>query len=328
MRLKSFWIWGIVLVISITACTSTDVIPKQEPKEDPNPPTPGTTPPTTGTPTTSPPSNPPTATRPDFLPKYFDEKPTCLLNKVTIESNAVGKTTKTTNTFAYDTYNRFTEIKSTTEGLAGEAVTSYVYKDSEKKIEVSYKGFEANQNYNAIATLNSDYTINEVLITASGETSKTTYFYNSNGEVIAQKYDSNLKSYEVEYTYGSKGIVKSERKSYVFKNSPALEKEDMVLEWTYGDAASSAYNALALSEPNFPTGYLGKLTSTLPSQSKLNTAAKITNPIVYEYSSNSVTDYKYTNNADNKVIRIDTDTNATSSGIVVNVKTKIDLTYN
>jgi hypothetical protein len=72
---------------------------------------------------------------------------------------------------------------------------------------------------------------------------------------------------------------------------------------------------------------MGKLTSNLPVESKLSTSARISTPIVFEYSSNSVTSYKYTNNADNKVIRIDTDSNANSSGVQVNVKTKIDLEY-
>ena len=244
-----------------------------------------------------------------------------------IETNTVGNITKTTNTYSYDSYNRFTEIKSNTEGVSGTAITSYVYKDSEKKIEVTYKGFEASQNYTAVAVLNADYTIKEITINGSGETSKTSYTYNAAGEVISQKFDSNLKSYEVAYTYGAKGIIKSERKNYVAKSNTAPEKEDMVLEWSYGNASSPAYNSLVLSEPNFPTGYLGKLTSNLPSQSKVSTSAKISTPISYEYSSNSVTDYVYTNNAANKVIKIETNSNAVSSGITVNVKTKIDIEY-
>jgi hypothetical protein len=328
MKLNSFWIWSFALLLSIAACTSTEVVPEKKP--DPvvtNPPNTGTPPITTPPPTTTPPTTTPPVVRPDFLPKNFNEKPSCLLSKVSIEANTVGKITKTTNAYTYDQYNRFTQIKSTTEGIVGEAITSYAYKDSEKKIEVTYKGFEESENYTAVATLNTDYTVREIIISANGESSKTTYAYNTNGEVVSQKFDSNLKSYDIEYTYGNKGIVKSERKNYVFKASPAPEKEDMVLEWTYGDASSEAYNSLVLSEPNFPTGYMGKLTSNLPSQSKVNTTARITNPIVFEYSSNSVTNYVYSNNADNKVVRIDTDSNATSSGVAVNIKTKIDIEY-
>jgi hypothetical protein len=323
MKFNKNIVLGICTFWVALACTSTEVVP------DSNSGSPSTTtPPTTTPPVTTPPvTTPPAATRPDFLPKYFDEKPSCLLSKATIESNTLGKNIKTTNSFKYDIYNRFTEISSTTEGVSGAAVTTYVYKDADKKIEVTYKGFKAEENYTAVATLNSDYTVNEISIVGSSETSKETYTYNAAGEVISQKFDSNNKSYEVIYTYGSKGIAKSERKNYVAKSSSAPAKEDVTLEWTYGDASSVAYNSLVLSSPNFPTGYIGKLTATLPSESKVFTSAKITTPIVYEYSSNSTTNYVYTNNADNKVIRIDTDSNAISSGITVNVKTKIDLEY-
>ena len=336
MKLNSYWILSLGILMGVLACGTDEVTP--EPPVDPV----ETTPPTTGTPptdttatdstTVTPPVNPPVtppppASRPAFLPEHFDESPACLLSKVYLEANTAGNIVKTTNVYQYDAYNRFTEIKSTTEGVAGAAITSYVYKDAEKKIEVTYTGFQASDNYAAVALLNDDYTIKEIAKNGSGETSKTTFTYNGNGEVISQVFDSNLKSYEIAYTYGAKGIIKSERKNYVFKAAPAPEKEEVVLEWTYGDVSSEGYNSLVLSDPNFPTGYLGKLTNNLPVQSKVYTAARISTPIAYEYSSNSVTNYTYTNNSANKVVRIDTDSNANSSGFVINVKTKIELEY-
>jgi hypothetical protein len=247
MRKNLSWILVIILIVS--SCTSTDIAPEPDPVITNPPPTTGT-PPTSNPPATNPPTTPPPATRPDFLPKFFDENPSCLLSKVSIETITIGSVTKTTNTYNYDEYKRFTQIKSTTEGVLGEAVTNYKYLDAEKKIEVNYTGFREEENYIAVATLNDDYTVQSISITKNDETSVSTYTYNANGEVVSQKFDSNLKSYEVEYTYGSKGIIKSERKNYVFKASPAPEKEDMVLEWSYGDATSTAYNSLVLSETN------------------------------------------------------------------------------
>jgi hypothetical protein len=333
MKLIKILFFGISSVFFSLGCASVDINPNPNAGNTTtttSPPT-TTTPPTTITPpvTTTPPATttPPSPSRPEFLPKNFDEKPDCLLSKIILETSTMGNITKTTNTYFYDNYNRFTEIRSSTIGVSGTAVTSYVYKDSEKKIEVSFKGFDASQNYTAVAVLNNDYTINEITINGSSETSKITYIYNLNGEVTSQKFDSNLKSYEVIYTYGSKGIVKSERKNYVAKSSSAPDKEDVLLEWTYGESTSSAYSSLVLSEPNFPMGYLGKLSSSLPIKSRAKTSAKINTPISFEYVSESVTDYIYTNNASNKVIKIETNSSAISSGLSVNVKTKIDLEY-
>lgn len=283
-----------------------------------------TTPPSSTTPPST--ITPPATTRPEFLPKFFDEKSSCLISKIIIETNASGINTKTTNIYTYDSNNRFTQIKSTTVGLVGEAILSYSYKDTEKKIEVTYKGFNATENYSSEALLNSDFTIKEINTNSNEETSKTTYTYNANGELVSQKFDSNLKSYFVDYTYGAKGIIRSERKNYVGKASPAPANESMLLEWSYGDATSACYSSLALSDPNFPTGYLGKPSINLPMQSKINTSAKITSPVVYEYNSNSITNYNYITTA-NKITKIETDSNANSSGVTINVKTKIDLEY-
>lgn len=325
-----------IVVLTLLSCSDPEIVPNEPADTGTTPPTTGTPPPTTTPPATTPPpaTNPPPATtpppaaaRPGFLPKFFNEKSTCLLNKVFVEATAAGRTTKTTNVYTYDQYNRFTEIKSTTEGVAGEAVWSYTYKDSEKQIEVKYTGFSSEDNFKALALLNDDYLIHEIQLTSSSETSKTTFTYNADGELSSQKFDSNLKSYDVEYTYSTKGIVKSERKNYRFKASPAPEREDLVLEWVYGDVSSEGYTTLVLSDPNFPIGYLGKSFATLPSQNTLKSTTRITNPITFEFSTNSTTNYAYTKNAQNKVVRIDTDTNTAANGVSVQAKTKVEIEY-
>jgi hypothetical protein len=279
----------------------------------------GTTPPGT--------TNPP-ATKPDFLPAGYTYKPNTLLSKVTLEVFTGGNHTKTTNTYNYDQYGRFTEIRSKTEGVSGEAVNRYTYKDAEKKIEFSYTGLNGNDNYKGEALLNNDYTIREVTLEKPGENSKTTYTYSSDGKVASQKFDSNLKSYEEVYTYGEKGIIKSERKNYRAKASSEAQEQNVILEWSYGDVTSEEYHSLTLSEPNFPQGYLGKyLTKHLPVQNKSDISAKMTTPITIEYKTTSVTNYQYTLNSEKKVVKIDTESNANTFGINTNIRTISNLEY-
>ncbi len=320
MKITPFAILGLTVITLLTSCST------EEPAPDPQ--TPGNT---TGNQNQS--GNPggnnggtTTPARPAFLPAGFNESPGDLLTKVTLEVITSGVTTRTVNTYTYDQYNRFTEIKSQTEGVSGEAVTKYTYKDAEKKIEFVHTGFEASQGFSGEALLNDDYTIRQVKVVKPQETITYSYTYTSDGKIASQTYDSNLKSYELVYTYNDKGIIKTERKNYTAKSSAVPDREDMILEWTYGDVSSKEYNTLVLSEPNFPSGYLGKVFTSLPVSSKSNITARVSTPIVFEYQSLGTTNYKYTSDA-GKISRIESESNTTTLGVAVNVQTRINLEY-
>lgn len=312
----------LLLCIAMSCDTSSDPEPPvmENPEPDPETPT-GTDSTVTETPT-----NPEPATRPEFLPEGFDFNPSCLISKVTLQANAAGQVTNTINTYSYDEYGRYTSIKSETEGLAGFAETQYIYKDSEKLIEIKFTGFEESENYEAVAELNDDFYIVKVNVTSGEETFEINYFYDDENKLVRTSYEGSVRSFETVYTHGEKGVIKAERVNYVAKLSTAPSREDVVLEWTFGDIEGDGYTPLVLGDPAFPAGYLGNSSKFLPTTSTVLNSTEITSPVAFQFDSNSKTEYTYTLD-DKKVIKIESESQTTSNGFSIDVQTIIEIEY-
>lgn len=306
--------------IVISCDTSGDPEPPQ--MEDPEPEVPTNT----DTTTTETPTNPEPVVRPDFLPEGFDFNASCLFSTVRVQASAAGQVTNTLNTYTYDEYGRYTSIKSETEGLAGFAETQYIYKDSEKLIEIKFTGFEESENYEAVAELNDDFYIAKVNVTSTEESFEIIYFYDDENKLIRTSYDGSLRSFETIYTHGEKGVIKAERVNYVAKLSTAPSREDVVLEWTFGDIEGDGYTPLVLGDPAFPAGYLGNSSKFLPTTSTVLNSTEITSPVAFQFDSNSKTEYTYTLD-DKKVIKIESESQTTSNGFSIDVQTIIEIEY-